>query len=121
MTDEIFKPLIEGEIPRRGGPAGIFKILTYGNRVIRLPAGFVERPDHLHLARRLVVEHHRRYLKARYERSFPISYYKYLIWPDRSIRISVTGEVLGIFEDIPANPSFKVGGREDSLTGKVEE
>lgn len=115
MTDEIFKPLIEGEILNNRMP--IFaKALTYVNRVIRLPDGFVERHDHLHLARGLVVEHRQRYLKARWERSFPISYYKYLIWPDRSIRISVTGEVLGIFEDIPANPSFKVGGREYCVT-----
>jgi len=113
MTEENFKPLIEGEILNNRNP--IFaKVLTYVNRVIRLPDGFVEQHDHLTQARLLGVEHHRKYLEEGWDRSFPISYYKYLIWPDRSIRISVTGDVLGEFDDVPANPSFTIRGHEFS-------
>ena len=111
MTNEEFQPLIEGEIAAGGQPIFV-KALTYGMRVIRLPQGFAKRDDHLRQAQRRVVAHYNNYMLNKRDQIFPILYYKYLVSPTRSVRISVTGDVLGVFEDSPANPSFAIGGRE---------
>ena len=110
MQGATFRPLIEGEIPD-GGPSILVKALTYRARVIYLAYGFKEHPEHLRLARRLASSHFQKYVKSGAARIFPILYYKYMILPNRSIRISTSGEILGIFEDIPANPSVTIGGR----------
>ena len=109
MKNDLFEPIIEGEIPAGGHPIFV-KALTYGQRVIRLQSGFVKRHDHVRQARHMVVAHYKKYMKDKKDRVFPIRYYKYLIRPTCSIRISVSGDVLGVFEDQPANPSFTIVG-----------
>ncbi len=109
MNDRDFEPLIEGELLSDNGHPIFVKALTHGTRVVRLPRGFVDQSDHLHEVRRLVTAHHRKYVKTSLARTFPIQHYVYFASPKRSVRISVTGQVLGSFNDIPANPSFTIG------------
>jgi len=54
-------------------------------------------------------------------RAFPLKYYKYLFRADRSIRISFSGEVLGIFEDTPTQASFTIEGQAYGLTPRTRE
>ncbi len=108
MNHRYFEPLIEGSLFSNNGHPIFVKALTYGSRVIRLLAGFTEQRDHLHQARCLVIAHQKKYVQSSHVRAFPIQYYAYFTSATRSVRISVTGQVLGIFEDIPANPSFGI-------------
>ena len=111
MNDRDFEPLIEGELLSDNGHPVFVKALTHGTRVVRLPRGFVDQRDHLHHARQLVIAHHRMYENESLARVFPIQHYVYFTSPRRSIRISTAGRVIGIFEDIPANPSFTIGAK----------
>ena len=104
-SNEPFKPLLEGQLYPENSHPIFAKALTHGERSIRLPVDFAEQPDHLHQACRLATAHHRKYVSI----AFPIQHYAYFISPTRSARISITGQVLGIFKDIPANPSFTIG------------
>ena len=111
MNDRYFEPLIEGALSADNGHPIFLKALTYGTRVVRLPRGFVDQSDHLHKARHLVISHHREYVQRTLAESFPIRYYVYFTSATRSLRISVTGQVLGFYNDIPANPEFTIGGK----------
>jgi len=111
MNDQSFEPLIEGALSADNGHPIFAKALTYGTRVVRLPRGFVDQSDHLHEVRRLVTAHHRKYVKTSLARTFSIQHYVYFTSPKRSVRISVTGQVLGSFNDIPADPEFTIGGK----------
>ena len=107
MNDRDFEPLIEGGIPDSRHSVFV-KALTYNSRVIRLSARFAGQRDHLRLARDLVIAHYRKYVKLSHAKVFPLQYYKYMISPTRSLRISTAGRVIGIFEDVPADPSFGI-------------
>lgn len=108
MNDRYFEPLIEGALLANNGHPIFAKALTHGARVVRLPRGFVDQSDHLHQARHLVIAHQKGYLESSHVRAFPIQHYVYFTSPTRSVRISVDGRVLGIFHDVPANPSFGI-------------
>ncbi len=118
MNDRDFEPLIEGELLSDNGYPIFVKALTHGTRVVRLPKGFVDQSDHLHQARHLVIAHQKGYMESSHGRAFPIRYYLYFTSPTRSTRISVTGQVLGSFNDIPANPSFTIGAKRYELVDK---
>ncbi len=109
MIDTYFVPLIEGVLAPDNNHPIFVKALTHNSRLIRLPEGFLDRRDHVDQARRLILAHHRKYLKSTLAESFPFEHYIYLIAPTRSVRFSIDGQNLGIFKDIPANPSFRVG------------
>ncbi len=111
MNNTYFKPLIEGALSADNGHPIFVKVLTHGSRAIPLPEGFAEQRDHLRQARNLVIAHHRNYVKSSLARNFTIQYYVYFTNPTRNLRISVTGQVLGFFNDIPANSSFKIGAK----------
>ena len=111
MNDRYFEPLIEGALSTDNGHPIFLKALTYGTRVVRLPRGFVDQSDHLHEARHLVIAHQKAYIESSYARAFPIQHYVYYTSRKRSLRISVTGQVLGSFNDIAANPEFTIGAK----------
>ena len=109
--DEKFRPILEGNLfPDNGHP--IFaKVLTHKERLVHIGPRFLESPNYVRTAGRMIAEHHRRYVKTPSAERFPIAYYALFTAPDRTIRYNVAGEVIGVFEDIPCNPSFEVGGR----------
>ncbi len=111
MNNRYFEPLIEGELFSDNGHPIFLKALTHETRVVRLPRGFVDQSDHLHQARHLVIAHQKGYVESSHARAFPIQHYVYFTSRKRSVRISVTGQVLGSFNDIPANPEFTIGGK----------
>ncbi len=115
MNDRDFEPLIEGALSADNSHRIFLKALTYGTRVVRLPRGFVDQSDHLHQARHLVIAHQKGYVQSSHTRAFPIQHYVYFTSRKRSVRISVTGQVLGAFNDIPANPSFTIGAKRYEL------
>ncbi len=115
MIDRDFEPLIEGELLSDNAHPIFLKALTYGSRVVRLPRGFVDQSDHLNKARHLVIAHQKGYVQSSHTRAFPIQHYVYFTSRKRSVRISVTGQVLGAFNDIPANPSFTIGAKRYEL------
>ena len=108
MNDRDFEPHIEGVLSSDNDHPVFVKALTHGTRVVRLPRGFVDQSDHLNKARHLVITHHRKYMQRTLAEKFPICFYKYMTTATRSVRISVDGRVLGIFKDVPANPSFGI-------------
>lgn len=114
MNDRYFEPLIEGEIPDSGIPV-FAKALTYNSRVIRLSARFAEQRDHLRQAQNLVIAHQKGYVESSHARAFPIQHYVCFTSRKRSVRISVAGQVLGSFNDTPANPSFTIGAKRYEL------
>lgn len=103
--DKNFTASIEGKL-FDDNPYPIFaKALTHNSRVIWLWPGFEFEPDYLEYAQRRIAEHHREYESE----AFPIAYYV-LFLSDLSMRFTVEGEVIGIFDDRPIKSSFEVGG-----------
>lgn len=115
MNDRDFEPLIEGALLANNGHPIFAKALTHGARVVRLPERFAEQHDHLRQAQNLVIAHHTNYEQSSLARNFPIKHYVYFTSHKRSVRISVTGQVLGSFNDIPASPSFSIGAKRYEL------
>ena len=111
MNDRYFEPLIEGALSADNGHPIFVKALTYRSRSIPLPEGFAEQRNHLRQAQNLVIAHHAKYEQSALARNFPIQHYVYFTSRSRSLRISVTGQLLGVFRDIPANPSFTIGAK----------
>ncbi|WP_457631644.1 hypothetical protein [Oceanithermus sp.] len=102
MSESMFKtPLIEAELDPRVTLPVFIKALTHGARVIELPADFAERPDHLERARQLAAKHWRRYQQEGRHKNFPLLYYKYIVTPGHSYRISLDGRITGRFNDRP--------------------
>jgi len=99
MSESPFRtPLIEGRLSKEVTLPIFIRALTQGTRVILLPTGFGEAPDHLERAAEIVREHGQNYPHQEY---LPVDHYAYIVAPGHSYRFTPEGVLIGRFYDHP--------------------
>jgi len=117
MSNEAFIPHVEGRLAKSCRQPIFARIFTHQIRSVNFDPRLLTREGGLRRIGELIAEHHRWYVERSETMAecFEVAYYSLFITEDRAIRYSLDGEVLGEFEDTPANPTFSIGGRSFSV------
>ncbi|WP_287371333.1 hypothetical protein [Oceanithermus sp.] len=118
MKESRFVPLIEAqldpEVERRMSVTIL--AVTHGTRVVRLPADFPGRDDHLARAQDEARRHRARYRQSGFCASLPIVGYRYFPAPDWGYALGPDGGLRGVFRGRPIQAGFRtLGGEEITL------
>ncbi len=112
----MFTPFIEGNLFADNRHPIFAKALTHGQRVVPFDPRILTREGGLRRVGELIAEFHARYMKTSASRAFPIAYYALFTEPDRAVRYSTGGEILGEFDAVPCKPSFEWTERRTRLS-----
>jgi hypothetical protein len=123
MRESRFVPLIEAQLDPEAERrmSVVILAITHGTRVVRLPASFTDRDDHLARAQDEARRHRARYRQGGLSKALPIVGYRYFAAPDWGYALGLDGEVLGTFRGRPVQAGVRTADGEEITFALSEE